>query len=281
MDHRPTVELLESTHLFPGVYKIKAIGRADDDFESRVVEAVCSHLPARSDLDYYGPLHPRRPARGLTLDITVQTAEQVRAIYAEIRELDGLTLLFLSDRPMSDLASIATMDRRLAGRRPPRRGPSRRRVPGPGGRRRPGHRDGLRPGGVRAQGRERGEGAGAAELRPRPAADPAGQGPRGSERLGAADLASRPRMAWRLWPGPATLIFARNMADGLYSRLPAEVKPLISPDGDVALRSPAQPLVRDVLQLLPAPLVITMVATPEHPVPTTAESLRGLPASTW
>jgi L-threonylcarbamoyladenylate synthase len=84
------------------------------------------------------------------------------------------------------------------------------------------------------------------------------------------------RMAWRLWPGPATLIFARNMADGLYSRLPKAVKPMISPAGDVALRSPAQPLVRDVLKLLPAPLVITMVATPDQPIPTTADVLRGL-----
>ncbi len=30
----------------------------------------------------------------LTLDISVQSAEQVRAIYAEIREVEGLTLLF-------------------------------------------------------------------------------------------------------------------------------------------------------------------------------------------
>jgi L-threonylcarbamoyladenylate synthase len=84
------------------------------------------------------------------------------------------------------------------------------------------------------------------------------------------------RMAWRLWPGPATLIFARNMADGLYSRLPRAVKPLISPAGDVALRSPAHTLVRDVLRLLPAPLVITMVSTPQQPIPTTADVLRGL-----
>ena len=34
MDHRPSVELLESIHFFPGVYKIKAIGVTDDDFES-------------------------------------------------------------------------------------------------------------------------------------------------------------------------------------------------------------------------------------------------------
>ena len=50
MDHRPSVELLESIHFFPGVYKIKAIGRAEDDFESRVVEAVYSHVAAPSDL---------------------------------------------------------------------------------------------------------------------------------------------------------------------------------------------------------------------------------------
>ncbi len=84
------------------------------------------------------------------------------------------------------------------------------------------------------------------------------------------------RLAGRLWPGPATLIFARAMADGLYQRLPAEVRALVSPSGDVALRSPSHPIVRDVLRLLPAPLVIAMVATPQHPVPTTAEPLRGL-----
>jgi L-threonylcarbamoyladenylate synthase len=84
------------------------------------------------------------------------------------------------------------------------------------------------------------------------------------------------RLAWRLWPGPATLIFARAMADGLYRRLPEEVRALISPSGDVALRSPSHPIVRDLLRLLPAPLVIAMVATPQHPVPTTAEPLRGL-----
>jgi L-threonylcarbamoyladenylate synthase len=84
------------------------------------------------------------------------------------------------------------------------------------------------------------------------------------------------RMALRLWPGPVTLIFTRAMADGLYQRLPAEVRALVSPSGDVALRSPSHPIVRDVLRLLPAPLVIAMVATPEHPIPTTAEPLRDL-----
>jgi uncharacterized protein len=94
MDHRPSVDLLESIHFFPGVYKIKAIGRADDDFESRVVQAVYSHLAARSDLDYSVRSTPGGRHLAVTLDISVQTAEQVRAIYAEIREVKGLTLLF-------------------------------------------------------------------------------------------------------------------------------------------------------------------------------------------
>ncbi len=94
MDHRPSVELLESIHFFPGIYKIKAIGLAHDDFESRVIEAVCSNLAARSDLDYSIRSTPGGRHVAVTLDITVQTAEQVRAIYADIHALKGLTLLF-------------------------------------------------------------------------------------------------------------------------------------------------------------------------------------------
>jgi protein-tyrosine phosphatase len=84
------------------------------------------------------------------------------------------------------------------------------------------------------------------------------------------------RLAWRLWPGPVTLVFPRAMADGLYQRLPGGVQRLISPSGDIALRSPSHPIVRDVLRLLPAPLVNVAAATPGHPVPATAEPLRGL-----
>ena len=93
-DHRPSVELLESTHLFPGVYQIKAIGRVDDEFEQRVVNVVESHLAATSDLDYSVRTTPGGRHVAVTLDISVQTAEQVRAIYAEIRDIEGLTLLF-------------------------------------------------------------------------------------------------------------------------------------------------------------------------------------------
>ena len=94
MNHGPSLELLESTHTFPGVYQIKAIGIADQDFEARVVEAAVSELIGPSELDYSVRATPGGRHVAVTLEITVQTAEQVRRIYARIHELQGLTLLF-------------------------------------------------------------------------------------------------------------------------------------------------------------------------------------------
>lgn len=94
MDHRPSEELLESTHTFPGVYRIKAIGASDDNFEGRVIEAVVAELAGRSELEHSVRATPGGRHVAVTLDITVQTAEQVRAIYARIREVEGLAFLF-------------------------------------------------------------------------------------------------------------------------------------------------------------------------------------------
>jgi hypothetical protein len=93
-DHRPSEDLLESVHAFPGVYQIKVIGNADNGFESRVVDVVVAELAAASDLDYSIRTTPGGRHVSLTLDISVQTAEQVRTIYARLHELEGVTLLF-------------------------------------------------------------------------------------------------------------------------------------------------------------------------------------------
>ncbi|RUL89158.1 YbeD family protein [Tautonia sociabilis] len=96
MDSRniPSVELLESVHPFPGSYQIRAIGSAEGDFEGRVVAAVREELAGPGEVD-----HSARYTKGgrhvsVTLDITVQSAEQVRSIYARIHEVSGLFLLF-------------------------------------------------------------------------------------------------------------------------------------------------------------------------------------------
>ena len=93
MDHRPSIDLLESNHPFPGVYRFKAIGLVDDGFESRVLDAVRSAVASPSEVDASARTTPGGRHVAVTLDVTVQNAEQVREIYARLRALDGLTLL--------------------------------------------------------------------------------------------------------------------------------------------------------------------------------------------
>lgn len=92
-DHRPSIDLLESVHAFPGTYQMKVIGIADDDFENRVLAVVYEELAVPSDVDVSSRTTPSGKHVALTLDLTVQTADQVRRIYARIQEVVGLTLL--------------------------------------------------------------------------------------------------------------------------------------------------------------------------------------------
>jgi len=93
MDHRPSLELLESNHEFPGVYQIKAIGSVDGGFEARVLEAVRAELASPSDLDSSARTTPGGRHVALTMHVTVQTAEQVREIYGRIQAVEGLHML--------------------------------------------------------------------------------------------------------------------------------------------------------------------------------------------
>lgn len=82
------------------------------------------------------------------------------------------------------------------------------------------------------------------------------------------------RLARRAWPGPVTLLFPDHHERSLARCLP-EVQKLVFPGDDVALRVPAHPFVREVLRLLPAPLVISKSVGPDGRAATTAESLVG------
>lgn len=93
MDPRPSEELLESHHTFPGPYRIKAIGSTESGFPARIVAAAVRELGSTEGIET-----SVREAKGgrhvsVTLDFTAQSAEQVREIYASIREVEGLTLL--------------------------------------------------------------------------------------------------------------------------------------------------------------------------------------------
>ena len=92
-DHQPTVEQLEAHHTFPGTFRIKVIGDAADDFEGRVLAVVREEVPAPGAIE-----HSTRSTSGgrhvsLTLDIHVQDAKQVLALYGRFREIEGVKVL--------------------------------------------------------------------------------------------------------------------------------------------------------------------------------------------
>lgn len=93
MEPIPNEDLLADTHEFPGTFRFKAIGEATNDFEARVVAAAASELSGPSEVE-----HSVRETKGgrhiaVSLEVTVQTPDQVRAIYAAIRQVEGLALL--------------------------------------------------------------------------------------------------------------------------------------------------------------------------------------------
>jgi putative lipoic acid-binding regulatory protein len=93
MGDLPSIELLESTHTFPGRFIFKVIGRVENGFAARVVAAVREELA--HDVD---PPHSMREAVGgrhvaVTLEPDIDTAEQVLAVYRRVRSISGLVMM--------------------------------------------------------------------------------------------------------------------------------------------------------------------------------------------
>jgi protein-tyrosine phosphatase len=64
------------------------------------------------------------------------------------------------------------------------------------------------------------------------------------------------RLARRCWPGPVTLQLADAQPESVVQRLPAAVREVVAPQGQIRVRVPAHELVLSVLRLLAGPLVM-------------------------
>lgn len=94
MSNLPSLELLESTHEFPGPYMFKVIGRPEHGFVARAVAAIRESLGTELDPHY----HFRQTAGGrhisLTFQPVVQDGGQVLAVYKRLKVLEGLVILW-------------------------------------------------------------------------------------------------------------------------------------------------------------------------------------------
>jgi putative lipoic acid-binding regulatory protein len=89
-----SIELLESTHRFPGRYMFKVIGKNEKAFVARAVAAIRDALDAAKD----PPFRVRETAGGRHVSVTVEpwveNATQVLAVYRRIQKLSGLVMLW-------------------------------------------------------------------------------------------------------------------------------------------------------------------------------------------
>lgn len=93
MDNLPDLELLQSTHTFPGKYTFKVIGAADDNFIGRVVAAVRSELEESIEPSFSFRKTSAERHVCVTIEPPVESGEHVLTIYQSLREVDGLVML--------------------------------------------------------------------------------------------------------------------------------------------------------------------------------------------
>ncbi len=92
------------------------------------------------------------------------------------------------------------------------------------------------------------------------AADPAGlptlllKGPCEVDDWAAISSETGRRLARRAWPGPVTLVFPA-LAGGLSGRLPDATRSYLVPGFQIAVRAPSYRMTREILRLLPGPLI--------------------------
>jgi len=81
------------------------------------------------------------------------------------------------------------------------------------------------------------------------------------------------RLARRCWPGPVTLVVDCHHRDGLAALLPAKVREVVSPNGTIGLRVPANEILLDVLRMLAGPIALTSANRHGEPDAVTAEEV--------
>jgi putative lipoic acid-binding regulatory protein len=93
MDQAQTIELLNATHAFPCPFSLKVIGKASDDFVTRIVAVVQSQLRGEEiTFDYSTRTTPGGRHVSVTMEPILESAEHVLRIYGEIQTVEGVIM---------------------------------------------------------------------------------------------------------------------------------------------------------------------------------------------
>lgn len=81
------------------------------------------------------------------------------------------------------------------------------------------------------------------------------------------------RLARRCWPGPLTIVLPDAHPDSVITRLPAEVRAVVNPEGKVGLRVPGHEATLQTLRLSAGPMVLSSANLSGQPPATTAQEV--------
>lgn len=90
----PSLEMLETTHQFPGAYTFKVIGSETEGFVGRVVGVVREELGFSYDPPFTIRQTPAGRHVAVTLEPKVESAQQVLAVYSRLSQVRGVVMLF-------------------------------------------------------------------------------------------------------------------------------------------------------------------------------------------
>lgn len=89
----PPIELLESVHSFPGPYTFKIITQNDSTVQAAVAAEVQKSLSLPSLPEFSTRTSENGKHASLTLEITLQKAEDVHTVYRALEQVPGVLLL--------------------------------------------------------------------------------------------------------------------------------------------------------------------------------------------
>ena len=83
----PPRELLEQSHQFPGPYMLKVIGRPNDRFVGRIVEAIREELQSDANPEYQLKFSTSGRHLSITLEPHFESAQQVLDVYERLQQV--------------------------------------------------------------------------------------------------------------------------------------------------------------------------------------------------
>lgn len=92
MERERSLELLNATHTFPCEFTIKVIGKSDDDFIQRVVDAVNEAAGAKEPTRYQTRITPNGKHASITMEPVLKSAEHVLEVYERLKSVDGVVM---------------------------------------------------------------------------------------------------------------------------------------------------------------------------------------------